>query len=175
MEIIEITDDPIPMFELVSPNDPILTTPCEKFDFTNPPLDPIQFSRDLVKLMRDNSGIGLAANQVGVPYRIFAMRSDPNRVFFNPIIVNLSEEVIALEEGCLTYPGLYVTIKRPRHARIRYTQPSGETVTEQFTGMSARVIQHEIDHLDGIIFYNRANFYHREKALKEWRKNRKQY
>lgn len=159
--------------ELIHYTNPILTIPCEEFDFTNPPMDPIEFSQDLVKLMRDSNGIGLAANQVGIPYRIFAMRADPNKVFFNPKIVNLSEEVIALEEGCLTWPGLYVTIKRSRHARIRYTQPNGETLTEQFTGLSARIIQHEMDHLDGIIFYNRANRYHREKALNQWRKNLK--
>ena len=141
-ELIEITDEPIPVFGLVSYTDPILTRPCVEFDFDNPPLDPIEFSKDLVKIMRDSDGLGLSANQIGVPYRVFAMRADPNKVMFNPKIVNLSDETIILEEGCLSFPGLYVRIKRSRHARIRYTQPNGETLTEQFTGMSARVIQH---------------------------------
>lgn len=159
--------------ELVPASDPILTTPCQEFDFTDPPVDPIEFSKDLVKFMRDNDGLGLAAPQVGYPWRVFAMRADPNKVFFNPKIVNISDEQIALEEGCLTYPGLHVIIKRARHVRIRYTQPNGETLTEQFTGMTARIVQHEMDHLDGVIFYNRANRYHREKALKEWRRLRR--
>jgi len=148
-----------------------LTTKCEDFDFTNPSVDPIVLAQDLVKLMRDLGGLGLAANQCGITYRVFAMRGEPNRVLYNPKIVNLSKEEIALEEGCLSFPGLFVRIKRPRHAKIRYTQPNGETLTEQFTGISARVIQHEIDHLDGILFFNRAHRYHRERALK----NRKKY
>lgn len=157
--------------ELVKANDPILTTVCENFDFRNPPFDPIEFSKELVKHMYDWNGMGLAANQVGVPYRIFAMRGSPeNFVCFNPKIVQPSEAEIALDEGCLTFPGLYVKIKRPQHVRVRFTTPNGETITKQFTGMTARIFQHEIDHLDGIVFYNKANRIHRDRALDKWRK-----
>jgi peptide deformylase len=156
--------------ELVKPNDPILTTRCMEYQFEDPPFDPIGFAKDLVKFMRDNDGLGLAANQVGVPYRVFAMRADPNKVCYNPRIVWESEESILLDEGCLTYPGLYVKIKRPRHCKIRYTQPNGDTITETFTGQTARVCFHEVDHLDGVLFYNKASMYHRETALKKWRK-----
>lgn len=138
---------------LVLPDNEVLTTPCKPFDFQNPEVDPVQLAQELVKTMRDSNGIGLAANQIGYPFTVFSLRSDPNKVLFNPIIVNLSEEEIALEESCLTYPGLYVTIIRPRHARIRYTQPNGEVLTEQFTGMTARVVQHEMMHLEGKIFF----------------------
>lgn len=121
--------------------------------------------------MYESNGIGLAANQVGVPYRIFAMRGHPeNFVCFNPKLVQPSEMVISLEEGCLTYPGLLVKIKRPQHIRVRFTKPNGETITKQFTGMTARIFQHELDHLDGIIFYNKANRVHRDKALDKWRR-----
>jgi len=161
------------MMELIKPNNPILTTRCEEFDFTNPPFDPIEFAKDLVKTMRDLDGLGLAGNQVGNLYRVFAMRADPNKVCYNPRIVWVSDEVILLEEGCLTFPGLYVKVKRPRHCKIRYTQPNGQTLTETFTGQTARVCFHEVDHLDGILFYNRATMYHRELALKKWRKEKK--
>lgn len=135
------------------------------------PLDPLSFAKELVEFMHENNGLGLAANQVGQPYRIFAMRGSPeNFVCFNPRIVDASKEVIALEEGCLTYLGLYVKVKRPRHIRVRFQTPNGETRTETFTGMSARVFQHELDHLDGIIFYNKANRYHRDLALRRWNK-----
>lgn len=155
---------------LVKPNDPILTEKCQLFDFSNPPTDPIDLAKNLVKTMYDNNGIGLAANQVGIPYRVFAMRGHPeNFVCFNPKIVQPSEMQVTLEEGCLTYPGLLVKIKRPQHIRVRFTMPNGETVTHQFTGMSARIFQHELDHLDGVIFYNRANRYHREQAFRKWR------
>lgn len=157
--------------ELVHHASEILTQPCKIFDFENPPFDPIEFSKDLVKTMYDNNGIGLAANQVGVPYRIFAMRAAPeNFVCFNPRIVQPSEAEIVLEEACLTFKGLQVKVKRPQHVRVRFQTPNGETLTKQFTGISARIFQHELDHLDGIVFYNRANRYHREQAMKKWKK-----
>jgi peptide deformylase len=156
--------------KLVDRNDPVLTTPCQVFDFKNPPFDPIEFAHDLVKFMYESNGIGLAANQVGVPYRVFAMRGSPeNFVCFNPKIIQPSEMEITLEEGCLTFPGLLVKIKRPQHVRVRFTTPNGETMTRQFTGMTARIFQHELDHLDGSLFYNKANRFHREKALKKWK------
>lgn len=157
--------------KLVDSHDPILKTVCEPFDFLSPPFEPIQFAKDLVKYMYDCNGIGLAANQVGVPYRVFAMRGEPeNFVCYNPKIVQPSEMKIELEEGCLTYKGLLVKITRPQHIRVRFTTPNGETMTKQFTGLSARTFQHELDHLDGIIFYNRANRYHRDQALRKWKK-----
>jgi peptide deformylase len=157
--------------ELAKPNDPVLTKVCGNIDFNNPPFDLIEFSQELVKFMYENNGIGIAANQVGVPYRIFAMRGAPeNFVCINPKIVSFSNEEIILEEGCLTYNGLYVKIKRPRHIRVRFNTPNGEVMTRQFTGISARIFQHELDHLDGVIFYNKANRVHRDKALEKWRK-----
>jgi peptide deformylase len=157
--------------QLVERNDPILTTLCQPFDFKNPPFDPIEFAKDLVKFMYDNNGIGLAANQVGVPFRVFAMRGQPeNFVCFNPKIVQPSEMQIELEEGSLTYKGLIVKDTRPQHVRVRFTTPNGETMTRQFTGMTSRVFQHELDHLDGVIFYNLANRYHRDTALRKWKR-----
>ena len=156
---------------LVEHNDPILTRVCEDFDFSNPPFDPIEFAQNLVKHMYDWNGLGLAANQVGVPYRIFAMRGSPeNFVCYNPRVVMPSSEKVVLEEGCLTYPNLLVRIKRPQHVRVRFATPNGETRTETFTGMSARVFQHELDHLDGVLYFNRASRYHRDKALEKWRR-----
>lgn len=156
--------------KLVNHNDPILTTPCQPFNFMSPPFDPTQFAKDLVKFMYDNNGIGLAANQVGVPYRVFAMRGQPeNFVCFNPKIVWKSDAKVELEEGCLTYNGLLVKITRPQHIRVRFNTPNGDMLTKQFTGMTARIFQHELDHLDGEVFYNKANRYHRDQALKKWR------
>ena len=157
---------------LVNKNDPLLKTKCENFDFLNPPFEPIDFSKELVKFMYEKNGIGLAANQVGVPYRIFAMRGSPeNFVCFNPKIVMPGEQSIVLEEGCLSYPGLLVKIKRPQHIRVRFNTPNSDVRTETFTGMTARIFQHELDHLDGIVFYTRANQYHREQAFKKLNKN----
>ncbi len=160
--------------KLVNPNDPILTRPCDVFDFSNPPVDPVELAQNMVKFMYDNNGIGLAANQVGIPYRVFAMRGSPeNFVCFNPKLVQPSEMEVTLEEGCLTFPGLLVRVKRPQHVRVRFTMANGETVTKQFTGMTARIFQHELDHLDGVIFYNKAHRYHREQALRKWKNGEK--
>jgi peptide deformylase len=155
-------------------NDRYLTEVCKDFDFKNPQVDPIEFAKDLVKTMYEKNGLGLAANQVGYPWRVFAMRGSPeNFVCYNPKIVKSSEAEVSLEEGCLTFPGLLVKIKRPQHIRVRFTTPNGDTRTETFTGMSARVFQHELDHLDGIRFFDRANRFHRDKALKKWRDGHK--
>ncbi len=152
-------------------DDRYLLEPCEKFDFANPPFDPIQFSQNLVKFMYEQNALGVAANQVGNPYRIFAMRGQPeNFVCFNPKIIQPSEQEVFLEEGCLSYPKLLVKIKRPQHVRVRFQTPNGETLTKQFTGLTARIFQHELEHLDGHKFYDLANKYHRDQAFRNWKK-----
>lgn len=152
-------------------DDTNLLKPCEKFDFANPPFDPIEFAKELVAFMHENKALGVAANQVGVPYRVFAMRGHPeNFVCFNPKIVETSSNDILLEEGCLSYPGLVVKIKRTQSLRVRFNLPNGDTETKTFTGMTARVFQHEYDHLEGVRFYDKANRFHRDKALKNWKR-----
>lgn len=141
---------------------------CKPFDFYNPPIDPLQLAQALVMEMRDFGGIGLAANQLGFKWRVFAMRAEPNIVCFNPRIVMPSDEQIYLEEGCLSFPGLIIKIRRPKHVRVRFQDANGEMHTETYTGMAARVFQHELDHLDGVLFYDRAGRYHRDKAFKSW-------
>ena len=154
------------MLNLVEHNDPILRKVCDEFDFNSPPFDPIEFSKDLVKFMHDSNAIGLAANQVGMGYRVFAMRGQPeNFVCFNPRIVQYSNETVLLEEGCLSYPKLIVKVKRPQHIRCRFQTPNGETLTKQFTGMTARVFQHEFDHLNGIIYVDKLEFESRKEAF----------
>ena len=161
--------------KLVPKNDQVLTAVCHPVDFANPPFDLVEFSQELVKCMYDNNGIGLSANQVGVPYRIFAMRGQPeNFVCINPRVVMESDEDIYLEEGCLSYPNLFVKIKRPRHIRARFQTPNGDTLTKQFTGMTARCFLHEMDHMDGLVFYRHANDYHRHQAMNRLKKLERQ-
>jgi peptide deformylase len=156
---------------IVERENPILTTPCQKFDFMEPPMDPIELAQDMVRFMYEKNAFGLSANQIGIPYRVFSMRGHPeNFVCFNPRIVQPSEETITLEEGCLTFPGLLVKVKRPRHVRVRFQLPNGDTKTETYTGMTARVFQQQLDFLDGMLYYNRANKYHKEIAFKKWKK-----
>ena len=134
--------------------DVALLTPCQYFDFSNPPFEPIEFAKQLAKTMIDSGGIGLAANQVGVPYAIFAIRGSPeNVVVFNPKIVYYSPESTFLEEGCLSYPGLIINVQRAKEIRVRYQQPNGQTITTKFTGLTSKVFQHEFLHLQGKPFW----------------------
>lgn len=160
-------------YNLIIGPDPILTTPCEPFDFQNPQVDPFELAQDMVRMIHEYNALGLSANQIGLPYRVIALRGSPeNFVCFNPKIVMPSTEEITLQEACLSFPGVNVKVKRPRHVRVRFTAPNGEVMTRQFTGMTARAFFHEMDHIDGVIFYNRANRFHREQALKRAKNNK---
>lgn len=158
------------MSEITLAGAEILHTPTEKFDFQNPPTDPVALSDTLARAVIEHNGLGLAANQLGLPYRVFVIKSNPVIAVFNPIIVDTSSERVYLEEGCLSYPGLAVKVKRPKKIKVRYTQPNGEVVTKVFEGLTARIFQHEIDHLDGIAHIDRATSFHREQAVKNVKK-----
>lgn len=157
--------------ELLHYSDKRLKEVAKPFNFQNPPVDPHELAQQLVKFLYDNASICISAPQLGMPYRVFAMRGAPeNFVCFNPRIVMPSEEQIRLEEVSSTYPGLIVKIKRPQHCRVRFSTPNGETRTEMYTGMTARIFQHCMDFLDGEVFYHKANPIHREQALRKWKK-----
>ena len=113
---------------------------------------------DMLETMYDAPGIGLAAIQVGVPKRIIVMdlsRGDgpkEPRFFVNPEIVWSSEELAPYEEGCLSVPEIYEEVQRPAKVRVRYLNYAGEQIEEEAEGLYATCIQHEIDHLEGVLF-----------------------
>lgn len=147
--------------------DPSLTTPTTNFDFSNPPTNPHDLVHEMLVTMINSKGIGLSANQLGLPYRVFVMRGDEyNFACFNPKIVSMSDKTTTMEESCLSFPGLIVKVPRANTVRLRFQTQSGGTDTKTFDGLSARVVQHEMDHLDGLLFFNKAHRYHREKAMK---------
>jgi peptide deformylase len=157
-------------YTLVDYKNENLNSVLENFDFTNPPIDPEQLAVDLVEFMRSQNAIGLAANQLGLPYRAFAMEGEPAYVCFNPKIVMPSNEQVFLDEACLTFEKLYVKVKRPRDIKVRFQGPDSEVYTKTFSGMTARIFQHELDHLDGVSMLDRANRIHKEQALNKWKK-----
>jgi peptide deformylase len=152
--------------EILDRTAPILREEMPAFDFHNPIMDPLQLYTDLAETMRENEGMGLSANQIGVRTRAFVIRAEEIIGIFNPRVVDESSETVTLEEGCLSYPNLFVKIKRPKSIKVRFTTPDGQTTTKTFTGMTARVFLHELDHLDGIAHTSRANRYHLEQAKK---------
>lgn len=162
------------VLELVSSDDVILNQPLGDFDFSNPLVNPIELANQLIETMVANKGLGLSANQCGLPYRVFVMHSSPTKVCFNPRIVTASHEVSCMEEGCLSHPNLFLKIKRPTRIKVRYQDASGETFTEQFVGMTARIFLHEFDHMEGKNFITRANPLHVERARREQKKINRQ-
>jgi len=154
---------------LVPHSDSGLTTKLDTFHFNG--VDTGELAQSMVDFMRECNGIGLSANQVGLNHRMFVMEGEPAFACFNPRIVEYGDEQVVLEEGCLTYPGLFVKIKRPKNIKVRFQGPDGVTYTKTFTGITSRCFQHELDHLDGINFFTRANTYHREQAFKKWKRN----
>ena len=158
------------IYQLVSQTDSILKLVQPKFNFDNSIINPIELYNNLAETMIAHNGLGLAAPQCGLPYRTFCMRSENIIGVFNPIIVDKSKEEIYLEEGCLSCPNLFVKIKRPKKIKVRYTLPNGEVITAVYDGMTARVFQHELDHLDGIIHTQRATRYHLEQAYSRKKK-----
>lgn len=162
------------MMKLISETDPMLKQPLEDFDFSNPPIDPVQLATDLAEVMLSAKGVGLSANQVGMPYRVFVMATSPQiTACFNPRIVDRSSDSVMMVEGCLSYPGLAVKIARPSALKVRFTMPNGETVTQKYTGLTARIFQHELDHMDGIVYLDRAKPLAKQIAMKKWSKLRK--
>jgi peptide deformylase len=164
------------MMQLVVNDIEALTKPLEKFNFGNPQAEPNKFAKDLVDAMYKYKGLGLSANQVGYPYTVFAMRGpEHDFVMFNPNIVAYSNETITLEEGCLSFPELFLKLPRAQHLRIRFADPNGDFSTHTFTGMTARIIQHEYSHMLGKLFFEGCNRYKLEKAIKQAKKKGHNY
>lgn len=160
--------------EVMKHGDSRLTSPAFQFDFQAPPFDAIAFAQELCKTMYDLNVITLAANQVGVPYRIFAMRGAPqNFVCFNPRIVLVDNEEVRLEETNPCWPGLIVPVKRPKACKVRFAHPNGQVQTETYTGMTARVFQHSMDVLNGVLWYQNSNDIHRAKAFRKWKNSQR--
>jgi peptide deformylase len=148
----------------------MLRSEMPEFDFSNPIKDPSDLSKELITTMEKGGGIGLAANQVGIPTRAFAIATEPAEVIFNPKITYASDELENMDEGCLSYPGVYIKVKRSKDVRIKYQNLHGEIQTRKFTGTAARVAQHEIDHLDGIEYFRRAHAINLERFKRKWEK-----
>ena len=116
----------------------------------------------MLRIMREEDGVGLAAPQVGESVRVFVTAAQdgelaPERVYVNPVIVSYDGPLDASEEGCLSLPGIRGTIRRPPRVTLRATGLDGEPFTLTSSGLLARCWQHEIDHLDGILIIDRMS------------------
>jgi peptide deformylase len=133
---------------------------------------------DMLETMYDAPGIGLAAVQVGVPKRVIVMDISTRegeadrqpRHFVNPEILWRSEETVPYEEGCLSVPDIYDEVERPAKVRLRYLNYHGETIEEDAEGVYAVCIQHEMDHLNGVLFIDHLSRLKRDRAVSKVKK-----
>jgi peptide deformylase len=126
----------------------------------------------MVGVMRDALGVGLAATQLGILRRLLVFQAGPDATptaIANPEIEWLSDEDEIAEEGCLSLPGISVDVERPIHARVRGLDVRGEPLTIEASGLEARVLQHEVDHLDGVLILDRTARSQRRAALRALR------
>jgi peptide deformylase len=150
--------------------DPVLRTqarPVDRFDTALQ--DEV---RRMGELMIDALGVGLAANQVGVLHRVLVYRvhqQAPVAALVNPEIEWVGKEAEILEEGCLSLPAVHVDVERPVHIRVRAQDENGDPITIEASGLEARVIQHEMDHLDGVLVLDRISRQQRKEAMRALR------
>jgi peptide deformylase len=162
--------------KLVTYPNNILDKKLPDFDWDNPVVDPRDLEEQMVKLMWENNGIGLAANQVGIEARVFTMMTrnlqgvtEPFAVF-NPKILAVSEELEQGEEGCLSFPNLFFHISRPYHVVAEFFDRDKNQCIIRFDGIDARCFLHELDHLDGICFTSKVSKLKLNRALAKQRK-----
>lgn len=155
---------------IVSRDNQILKQRTELFNFSNPQINPVELSELLIYNMIYYEGIGLSANQIGISLKVFSMMFEGKPIVcFNPRIVEYSTETILDYEGCLSYPGFFVKIKRPAGIACTYQDAESNVLNAYYTGLASRCFQHEMDHMLGKDFVDLAsNFY-----LSEARRKRK--
>ena len=166
------------MLQMKLCGDLVLREKCSPVDSITP--DILQNMDDMVKMMRDQNGVGLAAPQVGVTKRFLVMMNpDSGQVFkmINPKIVHRSEEMAVIEEGCLSVLGpddlpVYANVSRPAVVVAEWTDENGKKCAAEMSGIMARIVQHETDHLDGILFIDYLPAAKREMVMRKVRRRK---
>jgi len=159
--------------EIVLMGDPVLRQEAAPVDTFGEELG--ELVRDMLETMYHADGIGLAAPQIGVSSRVIVVdlrRDDGDQplALVNPSVVWHSDETARQSEGCLSIPGIEEVVERPIGVRIEGFDPDGEPITIEAEELLARALQHEIDHIDGVLFLDRISPLKRRMALKKWRK-----
>ncbi len=147
------------VLEIKKFNDPVLREKCKKVGKVDKKIKKLVV--DMVQTMKKRQGIGLSAPQVGLLKKIITIADLENQrilVLVNPKILKKSRETEINEEGCLSFPDIFLKIKRAKEVEIEGLDINGEKIEIKAQGLLARVFQHEVDHLDGILFFNRLSF-----------------
>ncbi len=162
--------------KLVKYPDPFLREKMPEFNFDNPAYDPIQLEKDMIELMFKENGMGLSANQAGIRARVFVIGHknlpEQARAFFNPMVAAHVDELEDLEEGCLSFPGVYVNVKRPKKIQAKWQNSQGQWEEGIFEGYDCKCFLHELDHLEGIVYQDRVSTLKWAMALKKIKKGK---
>ena len=146
------------VYKLIEAGNPILKV---RLSGCSPDLDRDEIERKLINSMEHYRGIGLSANQIGIMERVFVMYSDVKKretiTCFNPEITTYSKTEIIMDEGCITYPGLWLKIKRPDGIEVQYEDKTGETQHLAMFGLECRISLHEYDHMEGMDFTQKVS------------------
>jgi len=128
-----------------------------------------QIGSSMLEILRKKGGVGLSANQVGLPFRICVIELSANSpmIILNPRITKMSNKMVKSKEGCLSLPGAQAVLNRHKSVTVEYEDVTGKTQIEEATGLLSNVLQHEIDHLNGILMINRISEFHKSKVLKQ--------
>ncbi|MDR0689008.1 MAG: peptide deformylase [Spirochaetaceae bacterium] len=131
-----------------------------------------KIATEMVDALHRGKGVGLAGPQVGLMERIFVIHieGDVPRVFVNPSIIGTSQDMVKYEEGCLSLPGIWAEVQRPSTVRVQAWNEKGRPFTLEAGGILARVIQHEYDHLEGVLFIDRLSEPKRNRVLAKFKK-----
>lgn len=160
--------------KIIPNTSPILNEPTRPYDFKKDGATAPMFANVLFSIMQEEGGVGIAANQVGIPVSVFVMGYDNKRFFiFNPVVLASSEKEISYEEGCLSFPGMGVKVDRPESIDVQYQNEKGEVITTTFKGLAARIFQHEYDHTLGITMKKKVSTLKWALAEKKRSKNQK--
>lgn len=147
--------------------DPRLQKRPPDFDFGGD-VNPVLLANSLFKRMEGLGGIGLSANQLGLPYRMFVFGKGTTQYnMFNPLVIGVSKETVVMEEGCLSFPELFLPIKRPAEVTASYTTEKNTVAICTFKGLAARIFLHEYDHMEGVTFIQHASKFKVDWALKK--------
>jgi peptide deformylase len=151
------------MAKIITVPDPVLREKSKEVSVDKKTLDLVKTLKQTIKESKDIKGVGLAAVQVGIPKRVFIAYSDASKkflTFINPEITWVSKRLTNQKEqkfeGCLSIPNKWVLIKRPKEVKVKYQTESGQTQIRKFSGQMATVVQHEYDHLNGVLIVDRA-------------------
>ncbi|MFH1841449.1 MAG: peptide deformylase [Candidatus Nealsonbacteria bacterium] len=157
------------LLEIKKHPNPILRKKCKEIEEVTEKIK--KLAQDMIKTMEEKDGAGLAAPQIGKSIRIIAVCTEEgSKAFINPKIVKKTKETETLEEGCLSLPGIFLKVKRAKGVDVEALDIEGKKVKLKTEGIFARIFQHEIDHLDGILIIDKLNFFQKLKAKRIFKK-----